>query len=167
MDKKAETKEEKFRRVAEKRVNKIISFIEALGRCSATSIYSYNNKQITKIFDSLQAALDDAHSRFLYPTNNGKNKFSLSGNENKDKTESLKQEISLCLPDGSIIFAVAFNDENFPAINIYLKNTDEPEKDIIAFAEYNPERENKKHLFTGVYQSDSDETAAYLPYEKE
>lgn len=167
MDKKAETKEEKFRRVAEKRVNKIISFIEALGRCSATSIYSYNNKQIKKIFDSLQATLDTAHSRFLYPTNNGKNKFSLSGNENRDKTESLKQEISLRLPDDSIISAVAYNDENFPAINIYLKNNDEQEKDIIAFAEYNPERENKNHLFIGVYQSDSDETAAYLPYEKE
>ena len=167
MDKKAETKEEKFRRVAEKRVNKIISFMEALGRCSATSIYSYNNKHIKKIFDSLQAALDDAHSRFLYPTNNGKDKFSLSGNENKDKTESLKQDLSLCLPDGSIISAVAFNDENFPDINIYLKNADESEKDIVAFVEYNPERENKKHLFIGVYQSDSDEPAAYLPFEKE
>ena len=75
----------------------------------------------------------------------GKNKFSLSGNENRDKTESLKQEISLRLPDGSIISAVTYNDENFPAINIYLKNNDEPEKDIIAFAEYNPEIENKNH----------------------
>lgn len=99
----------------------------------------------------MQAALDTAHNRFLYPTNNGKNKFSLSGNENRDKTESLKQEISLRLPDDSIISAVAYNDENFPAINIYLKNNDEPEKDIIVFAEYNPERENKNHLFIGVY----------------
>lgn len=36
-----ETKSERFRRVAEARVNKIIRMLRLLGNCAATSVYAY------------------------------------------------------------------------------------------------------------------------------
>ena len=37
-----ETKSERFRRVAEARVNKIIRMLRLLGNCAATSVYAYD-----------------------------------------------------------------------------------------------------------------------------
>ena len=52
-----ETKEEKFRRIAEARVNKILKQLSILRNCANTQIYSYSDSQITKIFRALEEEL--------------------------------------------------------------------------------------------------------------
>ena len=41
-----ETKEERFRRVAEARVNKILCMIRLLGNCAGTAVYRYSQDQV-------------------------------------------------------------------------------------------------------------------------
>ena len=72
--------------------------------------------------------------------------------------------IVLPLPDGTSLRAVAIDDENFPAINVYW-DTEKPEIDgPICFAEYNPERGPCHEVCIGAYQSDEEDTVYYKPY---
>lgn len=48
-----ETKEEKFRRIAESRVNKLLKQFEILRNCSNTQVYSYSDAQTAKIFKAI------------------------------------------------------------------------------------------------------------------
>ena len=50
-----ETKDEKFKRIAEARTNKILKLLSLLRNCSNVHIYSYSESQINRIF----RALDD------------------------------------------------------------------------------------------------------------
>jgi hypothetical protein len=52
-----ETKEEKFKRIAESRVNKILEQIAILRNCSNTQVYSYSESQINRIFKALEEEL--------------------------------------------------------------------------------------------------------------
>ena len=72
--------------------------------------------------------------------------------------------VRLQLPDGSYLQAVAIDDENFPAVNIYLSGGPENPERIICFAEYNPERSPCHKICIGAYQSDRDDTTYYEPY---
>ena len=58
-----ETKREKFVRIAEARTNKIINMIQLLGNCSNQSLYEYSQKDVNKIFNTIQTELDEAHKR--------------------------------------------------------------------------------------------------------
>ena len=64
MSKEQETKREKFVRLAEARTNKIIDMIQLLGNCSNQSQYEYSQKDVSKIFNAIQAELDSAKKRF-------------------------------------------------------------------------------------------------------
>ena len=55
-----ETKRDKFVRIAEARTNKIINMIQLLGNCSNQSLYEYSQKDVNKIFNAIQAELDEA-----------------------------------------------------------------------------------------------------------
>ena len=55
-----ESKTDRFRRVAEARVNKIIKMIRLLGNCSGTGVYEYTDTQAAYIFSALQSELDKA-----------------------------------------------------------------------------------------------------------
>ena len=57
-----ESKADRFRRVAEARVNKIIKVIRLLGNCSGTSVYAYTDAQVAYIFSALQSELDKGGS---------------------------------------------------------------------------------------------------------
>ena len=46
-----ETKEEKFRRLAEARVNKILHLLRLLGNLSWTGTYAYTREQVEQIFE--------------------------------------------------------------------------------------------------------------------
>ena len=59
-----ETKRDKFVRIAEARTNKIINMIQLLGNCSNQSLYEYSQKDVNKIFNTIQAELDDAKKRY-------------------------------------------------------------------------------------------------------
>ena len=130
-----ESRPDRFRRVAEARVNKIIKMVRLLGNCSNPAVYAFTQEQVQQIFATLRDELDRAQKRY---TRSYKKRFSLSD----EQYASLPKypTIVLPLPDGSSLRAVAIDDENFPAINVYW-DTEKPEIDgPICFAEYNPER---------------------------
>ena len=53
-----EPKDERFVRLAEARVNKIIKMVRLLGNLSWSSNYSYTQRQVEQIFTALQTELD-------------------------------------------------------------------------------------------------------------
>lgn len=59
-----ETKYEKFKRLAENRTNKIIDMIRLLGNLSVKSTYEYSEKDIAKIFISIEKELKIAKLKF-------------------------------------------------------------------------------------------------------
>lgn len=75
-----ETKADKFRRLAESRVNKAISSIRSVGKLSNKSHYEFTDSEVRKIFAALKNELDDARAGFdasLQKTT--KKSFSLKG----------------------------------------------------------------------------------------
>lgn len=73
----AETKREKFVRLAEARTNKIINMIRLLGNCSNTSTYEYTSEDVKKIFSKLEAELKNARTRFDDSTSSDDSVFKL------------------------------------------------------------------------------------------
>ncbi len=65
-------KEERFKRVAENRTNKIINQIRLLGNCSNKSNYQYDEEDIKKIFSAIDAELKLTKAKFQAKTDNGK-----------------------------------------------------------------------------------------------
>lgn len=55
-----ESKSDRFCRVAEARVNKLIKTLRLLGNCSGLNVYSYDDDQVEQIFSALQIELDTA-----------------------------------------------------------------------------------------------------------
>ena len=53
----AESKHDKFIRVAEARTNKIIDMIRLLSNCSNTATYEYTDEDVKKIFSALESEL--------------------------------------------------------------------------------------------------------------
>lgn len=72
-----ETKRDRFVRLAEARTNKIIDMIQLLGNCSNQSQYEYTQKDVIKIFSSIQAELDMAKKRFNKQESQKSAKFKL------------------------------------------------------------------------------------------
>lgn len=95
-----ESKIDRFRRVAEARVNKIIKMIRLLGNCSGTGVYEYTDTQVAYIFSALQSELDKAKRRFRKPLL-GKHRFSLTDTNEFDDDRPLEPTIAIALPGGS------------------------------------------------------------------
>ena len=57
-------KRERFVRVAESRTNKIIEMIRLLGNCSNKSNYEFDEKDISKIYDTIKNELNDSQAKF-------------------------------------------------------------------------------------------------------
>ena len=72
-----ETKREKFVRIAEARTNKIINMIQFLGNCSNQSLYEYSQKDVNKIFNTIQTELDEAKKRYSKQDSQKGSKFTL------------------------------------------------------------------------------------------
>ena len=73
-----ESKDERFRRLAEARVNKILSMLRLLGNLSSTGFYQYNRDQVEQIFTAIQLELIKNKMRFLQPHQEKRKSFSLS-----------------------------------------------------------------------------------------
>ena len=159
-----ETKSERFRRVAEARVNKIIRMLRLLGNCAATSVYAYDDSAVEQIFSTLQIELDKARVRYTAEGGRSKKHFSLSENYALDTISY--PHITMPLPDGTSLRAVAYAEDTYPAINLYLLQDGQPEE-LICFAEYNIGQEANRELCIGVYSSDEDDTKYYEPYQAE
>ena len=159
-----EVKDARFRRVAEARVNKIIRMLRLLGNCSGTNTYAYDDAAVEQIFTALQIELDQARKRFSENGKPGRKRFSLSETPKPDTVSY--PHITLPLPDGTQLRAVAYADTTYPAINLYLLQDGEPEE-LVCFAEYNSEHSPCHELCIGVYTSDDEDTQYYGPYRPE
>lgn len=74
---KAETKRDKFVRIAEARTNKIINMIQLLGNCSNQALYEYSAKDVNKIFNAIHTELDEAKKRYSKQDSQKGSKFTL------------------------------------------------------------------------------------------
>lgn len=61
---KSESKEERFKRVASRRTQKVLDGLHRLGNCSKTSIYKYNSQDVNKIFRAIDDELRAVKSSF-------------------------------------------------------------------------------------------------------
>jgi len=59
-----ETKNEKFKRLAEKRVNNVIKQLELIGNLSNSSAYDFEEKDIEKIFKAIKIEVKKAELQF-------------------------------------------------------------------------------------------------------
>jgi hypothetical protein len=60
----AETKDDRFRRIAVRRANDLLEQIRILGNCSNTTTYEYTTEEVNKIFAELEKALRACRARF-------------------------------------------------------------------------------------------------------
>ena len=72
-----DNKKDNFKRVAEKRTNKIIESISKLHNLTNTSFYEYTNEQIDAIFNAIQKELDNQRSIFEDDKKKEKKRFEL------------------------------------------------------------------------------------------
>lgn len=157
-----ESKQERFKRIAEARINKIISMLKLLGNCSFKGNYEYTEDQIDKIFDMLNFELEKTHQRFISATH-GSGRFSLSDNYTRKKNP----ELIMPLPDGTFLRALAAEDDVMPNISIYLRTGNGDEEKSVCYAEFNYEREPGKELCIGVWHSQDEDPYIYEPFNKE
>ena len=59
-----ETKNEKFRRLAESRVNSVLDRLRLLGQLADKKNYDYTDEQVSKIFRAIDSELKDTKSKF-------------------------------------------------------------------------------------------------------
>lgn len=72
-----DNKKENFKRIAEKRTNKIIESISKLQNLTNTSFYEYTNQQIEEIFNAIQEELDNQKRIFEDDKKKEKKRFEL------------------------------------------------------------------------------------------
>ncbi len=59
-----ESKDAKFKRLAEHRVNNALAKIALIGNLSSTSSYEYNADQVEKILGGLKASIEELEKKF-------------------------------------------------------------------------------------------------------
>ena len=62
-----ETREERFRRVAEKRVQNILKSVRSLSQCANPRVYEWNEKQLKKIWEAVDREIDLCKQSFRDP----------------------------------------------------------------------------------------------------
>jgi hypothetical protein len=70
-----ETKEERFKRIASKRTEKVLDALRKLGNCSSRVIYGYSNEDVSKIFSAVDSELK--RIKVLFNNKAKSNKFTL------------------------------------------------------------------------------------------
>ena len=69
-----ETKEDKFKRLANVRVNNAIKQLDLIGNLSNSASYSYTDEEVKKVINTLSQKIKEINLRF---TKNSKKKFRL------------------------------------------------------------------------------------------
>ena len=64
---KNESKEERFKRVAEKRVQNVIRGIRSLSQLSNQKVYKWNNNQMEKIWKAIEKEINNCKKSFEEP----------------------------------------------------------------------------------------------------
>ena len=62
-----ETKKDRFKRVAEKRVQNIINGIRSLAQLSNKKVYEWDGKQLEKIWKTLEQEIENCKSNYTHP----------------------------------------------------------------------------------------------------
>lgn len=161
-----ESKDERFHRLAEVRVNRILHLYRLLGNLSWTGTYSYSKEQVEHIFTTLQTELIKAKMRFLQAQKQSKKRFSLSEPYVLENSASLVENPAFVipLPDGTYLRAVGFPTSDYPSINIYWDNGINSPDETLCFVEYNSGNEDNRRVCVGTYRGDEEETSYYEPY---
>lgn len=63
---KAETKEERFKRVVQKRVQNVLDSLRRLSQCSNKRMYSWNDEQLMKIWSAIDKELKSCRDNFAH-----------------------------------------------------------------------------------------------------
>ena len=71
---KGETKEERFKRIAERRVQRVLDSIQSLSHISNERMYKWNDGQLKKIWAAIERELKMCKESFV---NSGKKEFRL------------------------------------------------------------------------------------------
>lgn len=166
MMKQKESKEDRFRRLAEARVNKILQLFRLLGNLSWTGTYAYTRDQVEQIFTTLQWELTQTKRRFLQAQKHSKKRFSLGEPYWADDLESEADYpgFVIPLPDGSYLRAVGFSNTDYPCINIFWDNGINQPTETLCFVEFNPEKDGNQRVCIGVYCAEEEDTQYYGPY---
>ena len=161
-----ESREDKFRRLAEARVNKILHLYRLLGNLSWTGTYAYTKDQVDQIFTALQAELLRVKLRFLRTQSTAKKHFALSEHylPGKSKISEDNPMLAIPLPDGTYLRAVGYPTDTYPCIDIYWDNGINAPTDTLCFVEFNPDHEEDERVCIGAYRSNQDAPAYYAPY---
>ena len=61
---KGETKEERFRRIVEKRVQRVLDSLRSLSQCSNKRMYEWNDAQLRKIWNAIEKELKTCKASF-------------------------------------------------------------------------------------------------------
>lgn len=77
MERKRESKRDKFVRLAEARTNKIIDMIQLLGNCANTNAYEYTQQDVDQIFSAIETELREAKKKYQKVESNRTSKFTL------------------------------------------------------------------------------------------
>lgn len=64
-----ESKETRFKRVAERRTKTALHVLRLIGNCGNKGNYSYTPEQVRKIFWEIEKATKEARSKFYLPKN--------------------------------------------------------------------------------------------------
>lgn len=143
-----ESKEDKFRRLAEARVNKILHLYRLLGNLSWTGTYAYTKDQVDQIFTTLQAELLRVKLRFLRTQSTAKKRFVLSEpyTPERFKISEDNPTLAIPLPDGTYLRAVGYPTDTYPCIDIYWDNGINAPTDTLCFVEFNPDHEEDERV---------------------
>lgn len=60
----SETREERFRRLATARTNEVLKRLKILGNCANRQVYSYSEKEIEKIFSTVERKVRETRAKF-------------------------------------------------------------------------------------------------------
>lgn len=70
-----ETRQQRFKRIAGARTNKILDMLKLLSNCSNTGNYEYSENDVKKIFNAIEAEVKVSKAKFIKSAK--KNKFKL------------------------------------------------------------------------------------------
>ena len=64
---KGETKKERFKRIGEKRVQRILDDLKSLSQCSNKRMYAWSDEQLDKIWEAIESTLGSCKESFNKP----------------------------------------------------------------------------------------------------
>lgn len=73
----AESKRDRFIRIAEARTNKILDMLKLLGNCASKSNYDYSEEDVKKIFAVIERELKSTKSKFFGSDEQREGRFTL------------------------------------------------------------------------------------------